>query len=532
MTKESFLRGAVILTLASVASRVIGLLYMMILPRLIYDDGMGLYQLVKPIHYFAAVVAIAGMPVAIAKLTSERAALGSRQDVKRVFRVGAAIMLCTGALVALALMLGADWFAINFAKDAGVARTLFLLGPASFFLALSAAFRGFFQGMQCMTPTALSQVADQVVRVVVTVLAVTWLQPGGVERAVTGVAWGFIAGELTGWLVLVAYYGAKGQGLLAAIPQSRQNHGLEPFMKILQRLVALAFPAVVATILWPIMQLADSLLIPLRMQMAGFSAAAIREGLGHLGMALTLSQFPNVVTVALATSLVPAISEAWALQSKRLVRYRAQEALRIALIFGIPSCAALFVLAEPLSQMLFGYSQVGEPLRILSCGAITLGLIQASTGILQGLGDMLVPVRNLAIGVLVKFALNYVLLANPELGMLGAAWGTTIGWAVVAFLNMCSVFRRVGRAVSLRHSLFYPTVITVLASFWMYLCQDTLAYFVPNSAASLLALLSGFVLYFLFLMVTGSINERDLHLLPVLGKPLARSLHTWGFLRS
>jgi stage V sporulation protein B len=480
MTKESFLRGAVVLTLASLASRVIGLAYMVVLPRLIYDDGMGLYQLVKPIHYFAAVLAISGVPVAISKLTAEKLALGSKQDVQRVFRVGTVMMMFTGGLVAFVLLAGANWFAVHFAKDVGVTKTLALLGPACFFLSLSAAFRGYFQGLQSMTPTAIAQVVDQVVRVAVTVLATIWLRPRGVETAVTGVAWGFIAGELAGWLVLVAYYVLGNHRALVIRSTGHTLHKPEPLLKIAGRLSALSVPAVVATILWPIMQLADSLLIPMRMQMAGFSPETIREGLGHLGMALTLAQFPNVVTVALATSLVPAISEAWALQSKRLIRHRSQEALRIALIFGIPSCAALFVLSEPLSSLLFGYSQVGTPLRILSFGAVSLGVIQASTGILQGLGDMLVPVRNLAVGVLVKFVLNYVLLALPAWGMLGAAWGTTVGWAVIAALNLFSVFHRVGKALSLRHSLLYPSLATLLASLWMYLCHDTLRYFVRN----------------------------------------------------
>lgn len=532
MTKESFLRGAVILTLASLASRIIGLIYMVLLPRLIFDDGMGLYQLVKPIHYFAAVVAIAGMPVAIAKLTAEQVAIGSRQDVQRVFRLGAALMIGTGGLVSLALMFGASWFAATFAKDPGVTKTLALLGPACFFLALSAAFRGFFQGMQCMTPTAWSQVIDQVVRVIVTVLAAIWLRPQGVEMAVTGIAWGFIAGEFAGWFVLAVYYLFRRDTLLEAIGPTRRSRSSPSLWKIVQKLISLAFPAVIATILWPIMQLADSLLIPMRMQLAGFSAAMIREGLGHLGMALTLAQFPNVVTVALATSLVPAISEAWALDSKGLVRHRSQEALRIALIFGIPSCAALFVLGEPLSQVLFGYAQVGAPLRILAFGAISLGLIQANTGILQGLGHMLIPVANLACGVVVKFALNYYLLADPSFGILGAAWATTLGWAVIALLNLLSVFKRVGKAINLHHSLLYPSVCTVLAAAWMYFVYDTLAYFISSGLASLVALLSGFILYFLSLMITGSLTERDIHLLPVIGKPLAVSLQAWGFLRS
>lgn len=532
MTKESFLRGAVILALASMLSRVIGLVYMVALPRLIFDDGMGLYQLIKPIHYFAAVVAIGGMPVAIAKLVAEKVALGSQREVQRVFRLGMMIMIATGGLVALTLFGGAPWFAASFAKDVGVTRTLAILGPACFFLALSAGFRGFFQGLQCMTPAAVSQVADQVMRIVATIVLTIWLRPLGVETAVTGIAWGFVAGEVTGWLILAGYYLRKRDGLLDTISPPGRTLKPEASRKILVRLFFLALPAVVATILWPIMQLADSWLIPLRMQAAGFSPYVIREGLGHLGMALTLAQFPNIITVALATSLVPAISEAWALKSKQLVRRRSQEALRIALVFGVCSGGTLFILAEPVSRLLFGYSQVATPLMILAIGAITLGLIQITTAVLQGLGDMSIPVRNLGVGVVVKFALNYVLVGQASLGVLGAAWGTTITWVVVAILNLGSVYRRVDGIIKWREAVFYPVVATACATFLMHLCHSTLLYFISNTWATLIAVVLGFVVYFLLLMIWGSLTMRDVQLIPSFGKPLGRWLQAWGFLRN
>lgn len=530
MTKESFLRGAAILALASAVSRLIGLVYMVALPRLISDAGMGLYQLVKPIHYFAAVIAIGGMPVAIAKLIAEKVALGAVQEVKRVFRLGMLIMLLSGGLVAVALLVGAPWFAEMFAKDPGVTKMLAILGPACFFLALSAGFRGYFQGLQSMTPTAISQVIDQIVRVGATIFLTIWLRPRGIEVAVTGIAWGFICGELTGWLILVGTYFKKRDELIAEI-KPRRNLKAEPSRQIIFRLLSLAAPAVVATVLWPVMQLADSLLIPMRMQTAGFTPVAIREGLGHLGMSLTLSQFPNIVTVALATSLVPAISEAWALRSKKLVKYRAEEALRIALVFGIPACAGLFVLAEPLSQMLFGYAQVGSSLKILSLGTVTLGVIQASTGVLQGLGHMSIPVRNLAIGVVAKFALNYVLVANPQLGILGAAWGTTLTWSLVAILNLVSVIARVGNVVGWKNSVIVPGIATIIYSGLMYLLHDTMVYYLPNSLATLGALAFSLSFYFLLLMIWGSLTKRDVQLIPGVGRALSRWLQKWGFLR-
>lgn len=534
MTKESFLRGAVILALASMISRVIGLVYMVILPRVIYDDGMGLYQLVKPIHYFAAVVAISGMPVAISKLISEKVAQGSVAEVRKVFRIGVILVAISGGLVASALFFGANLFANLFARDQGVALTLTILGPACFFLSLSAAFRGFFQGLQYMTPTAISQVVDQVVRVAATILFALWLMPLGLEYAVSGIAWGFFVGELTGLLVLVGFYLVKQNELLQELPSLRITRTVrkESAMTIVWKLFSLAMPAVVATVLWPIMQLGDSLLIPWRMQVAGFTPDAIREGLGHLGMALTLSQFPNIITVALATSLVPAVSEAWALKNNKLVRHRVEEALRMAIVFGLPSCAALYVLAGPLSKVLFGYAQVGEPLRILAFGTITLGLIQASTGILQGLGLMAIPVRNLLVGVLLKFALNYVLVANPTLGILGAALSTSITWALVAVLNLGAVLTRVGQVIDWRYGLVNPVVATVISAVSMYYLQDTLVYFLPNALACLLALVSGLLLYFLLLALWGTLQKRDFQLIPGIGQNIGRFLQDWGFLRS
>jgi stage V sporulation protein B len=257
----------------------------------------------------------------------------------------------------------------------------------------------------------------------------------------------------------------------------------------------------------------------------------VREGLGHLGMALTLAQFPNIVTVALATSLVPAISEAWALRQERLVRYRAEEALRIALIFGIPSCAALYALAGPLGHVLFGYREVGDPLRILAVGTITLGVIQATTGILQGLGAMTVPVRNLGAGVLLKFILNYVLVASPRFGVMGAAWSTTLSWALVAVLNFYSVLRHVGRVLDWRRAVLLPSVAAGGTGAFMYLLQDTLAYFLPAAAATLASLIFGLTVYFLLLMIWGSLTKRDVALLPGIGSSLGARLQEWGFLR-
>ena len=531
MTKESFLRGAVILAAASTLSRLVGIAYIIVLPRLISDQGMGLFQLVKPLHYLAAVLAIGGMPVAVSKLIAEKAAQGRVQGLKQVFRSAVTIMSCTGLGVALSLILGARFFAAAFARDLTLQPIIAILGPACFFLALSAAWRGFFQGLQYMTPTAVSQVVDQLVRVSVSLYLGLRLRPRGIEFAVSGLAWGSVLGEFVGWLVLVAYYLGRKRALLDKIKKSSADTPEHPW-DLFRNLFSLAVPVVVVTILWPIMQLADSVLIPVRMEFAGYSPDAVRQGLGHLGMALAISQLPNIITVALSTSLIPAVSEAWALGNKKMVRRRAGKALRIVLIFGLPAFTFLYFLAQPLALVLFGYPQVGAPLRILAAGSVTLGLIQAATGILQGLGKMNIPVRNLFLGVVLKFSLNYILVARPAWGVLGAAWSTVAAWTVVALLNLAAVWRRIGLMLPLSKGVLKPLFSAFATAIFSYYLQDTLARWWPLAAAAFFSGALGLSLYFLLLVMGGSLQKKDLDSIPLVGPCLGSFLQTWGFLHS
>ena len=161
-----------------------------------------------------------------------------------------------------------------------------------------------------MVLSAISQVVDQVVRVAATVLMAYWLLPYGYPIRCGGAALGSLVGELAGWLVLVGFYLVKGSELLAAL-SSRRTVQVSSASQVLQRLWQLAVPAVVATILWPVMQMADTVLIPPACRVLALHPEQIRAGVGLLGMAMPVAQFPNIITVALSTSLIPAITEAW-----------------------------------------------------------------------------------------------------------------------------------------------------------------------------------------------------------------------------
>lgn len=534
MAKESFLRGAFILALASGISRVLGIIYVVLLPRIILDQGMGLVQIVKPIQYFAVVIAILGMPTAVAIIVAEKAAQGLTRSIIRVLRISLIVTFITGTISLIILLASARFFSYNIIKDPGVYLGILALSPSVLLYAIGGSLRGFFQGLQHMAPTAVSQVIDQVVRIGVTLVLAVILLPKGIEYAAAGVAFGSVVGELVCVIVLALFYFLQKQSLLAKVaakqkPLARKDN--EGWGELSSRLIRLALPIVLTTIIWPIMQMLDTLIVPGRMHAAGFSISQVRDWMGYLGMALTLCQFPNIITVALSTSLVPAISEAAVSGGKRLVARRVEEALRIALLFGLPSFVGLYILAEPISQMLFNYAQVGIPLKILAFGTITLGIIQATTGVLEGLGFVLIPVKNLLVGVTVKLLLNYFLTGLPGLGVLGAAWGSTIGWFVIAILNVYAVFKRVGFAVRLDDFFIKPALASSMMGIIVYFSYNILITWCNNTVACLTAIIGGALLYFLTLTTLGAIKEKDILLIPKVGQGLADYLYYWGFLR-
>lgn len=544
---QSFTRGAIILATASAFSRLLGFVYIVVLPRLIYDQGMGLIQMVRPIYNFAVILSIAGLPVAISKLVAEQLALGSTRGALTVFRWALAIMLTLGTVFTGILAFGGRWLVTVIVRDLMAYPALMAMTPAVLILATVAAFRGLFQGLQYMTPTAVSQVTEQICRVTSMLVFAILLKPLGVEYGAAGASLGTTVGSVGGLVVIIMYYVAWRRSQSSALGR---EPGPAPIAgwDVLKQLFALSIPMVLGAILWPTMQMIDTGLVPLRMQSAGYSRDAIRESLGYLGMALSLMYLPNVLTSALGVTLVPAVAAADATGAHHQVHRRISEALRITFLFGLPSGVGLFCLAGPASHLVFGYPQVAAPLQILAAGTLSVGIFQVCSGVLQGLGLVFLPVKSLVFGVAVKFALNYYLTALPGLGIKGAAWGTVGGLVAACLLNLLAVSRHTGVRIDWQELLIKPLIVTLVMGLAVMLAYDKLSDLAeallkpPNwEQARLLAahnglatagtLVIGIVVYFIGLVGTGALYQRDVNMLPKIGVTLGTWLSRRGWVK-
>jgi len=209
----------------------------------------------------------------------------------------------------------------------------------------------------------------------------------------------------------------------------------------------------------------EAVLIPHRLVATGLSTRAATSIYGQFaGIAETLLYTPGIITVSLATALVPAIAEAIATGRTDLLSSRVNNALRLTTITGFPSAIVLFLLPAELCHFIFGYREAGDILRVLATGAPFLYLQQTTTGILQGLGQPLIPFRNLVVASIFKLAGIYFLTGFANFGIRGAAVAVVIGFAVMSILNLIDLRQLTGCPLAVREVIIKPFVAVLPAT--------------------------------------------------------------------
>ncbi|MHB1651267.1 MAG: putative polysaccharide biosynthesis protein [Desulfitobacteriaceae bacterium] len=511
MPKRTFVYGATILLGANLINRILGFVYQYLIMTHIGGEAYGLFTMVFPVYMMALVLTTAGIPLAVSKMVSEEISLGRRTQATAVFHLSLGILTVSGAFVSVALYEVAPLLAHRLFPDPRVLNVFLICTPAIFIVSVASAFRGYFQGLQNMIPTALSQILEQIVRITFGFTLASRLLPRGVEWAAVGLALGMLSGEFMGLLAIVLQY-YFGNRISFAVKES-----VRPLSQTLRTLFTLASPVTLGRLLATGLSAVDALLIPMRLQVAGYTAREATTLFGQLGgSAFTLLTFPSVFTFALATSLVPAISEASAQKQFHVVRARSTEAIRLTIILGLPALIILFIYAGPLTNF-FKSPSIAPILRVLVFGGIFAYIQQTTTGILQGLGKVQLPVLHAIIGATVRIPLLIILTALPQWGLLGSAWAYVFGFIIMAVLNLLAIGRYTGLPLDLQHFFLQPFTgalgMFLAVRFLNTHMSQSLLNFVFQSVVGLL-------LYMVLLFLNGAIRFSDLRRLPWIGKYL------------
>ena len=517
--KETFIQGILALMFSQVLIKIFGLIQTLYLTNRegFGDKGNSIYM--NGYHIYALLLAISsiGVPNAIAKLISERLALGDNKGAQRIFRIAFATFAVIGFIGTLFLFFGANIIANNFLYVPEAEFTIKTLSPAIFFVSISSVMRGYFNGRQEMEATSKSQTFEQVFKTILTVVLVELAVFMTNQNTVVMATFATIATSLAtilSFIYLFRFY---------KIARNEINVENEvgvltekgSVKTIVKKILGVSIPISISSILSSINKNIDSFTV-VRLLKPKIGEKA-NELYGILsGKVDILTSMPLAFNIAFATALVPAISAARVKNDKETINNRISFSLLVTLLIGLPCTIGMLVYADGILNLLFPAESAGAML--LAISALTIfftALAQTINGALQGLGKVKVPAIALGCGVIVKLIANLILIPIDGIYANGAA----IGSVLCHIVSFSIVYYTLRKTVKLQFKLHRLMIRPVLATIIMMIFSYISYLLVINIASSIrlatiIAIIVAIIVYAISVILLKIFSKTDILMLP------------------
>jgi len=541
---QSETKGFTILSIASVINKLLGLLYVPFLTLILGNVGNGIYDAGYKIYQLVFMITNAGIPVAISKLISEQAAV-SRYDLShKTLKVSGGLLAAIGALLSIIIAVFARQFSVMIGFPESY-MTILALSPTLLFTSISCAFRGYFQGRSNMVPTSISQVIEQGVNTVFTVLFAWIMYRYGTNYAVShgitgeaeirleavkfaaaGGTVGTSLGALTSALYLCrVYIKNKAEIVAEVIESSRSGQFIDSTKMVLKKIFRYAVPITLGAVAIYTASLIDLRFTKSQLIAGGFSEIDATGLYGILSTQyLKVLFIPITFATALATTILPSVSAASARNDGGLLHKRIYKSIKLILMIAVPSAVGLTVLAKPIIYSIFPQSPDGwDLLMVGSWTLILISLVSIQTAILQGMGKTYVPTIHMAIGLVLKVFVNYNLIVIPSVNIKGAIAGSAVCYGFAAFMNYRSIKKLTGVRLSVKRLFNRPLTVSVVMGVLVFLIYHGLTLmtdwlikspFLQNIICTAISIGAGALIYYLLMIVARGITEDEIRSFP------------------
>ncbi|UII55008.1 stage V sporulation protein B [Cytobacillus spongiae] len=515
---SKFLRGTLILLLAGLVTRVLGFINRIVIARFIGEEGVGLYMMAFPTLILVITITQLGLPVAISKNVAEAEAQGDYKKIKKILVVSLATTITLSLIFTPALILLAPYLSETLFTDPRTRLPLLAIAPIVPIIAISSVIRGYFQGRQNMKPAAYSQVLEQIVRITLIAVLTKAFLPYGVEYAAAAAMFASVIGELVSLIYMITAFKLKKRFKLRKQFFSYVHSGKQTFSE----LMSVGIPTLGSRMIGSVSWFFEPIVVSHSLALAGVAAVTATKQYGALtGYAMPLLLLPSFVTYSLSTSLVPAISEANSKNDMRLIEYRLQQALRFAFMTGGLSVVVLYVLADPLMEVMYGSTTGAIFVKLMAPFFIFYyyqGPLQAT---LQALNLARAAMINSLIGAIFKTAVIFILASQPTFGIKGAALGIVVGTVAVTILHFATVLKTISFSFYVRD--YVKTFTAMLVSGYG---GSSLYHHLPNEMMlALKVLLITIVISFLYgilLILLRLVQKHEIKRIPYVGHFLSR----------
>ena len=526
--KQTFLHGAALLALATAIVKVIGAIYKIPLKMIIGDQGYGYFTTAYDIYSVLLMISTAGLPVAMSRMISQASALGNYNQVRRIYKTARGIFLALG-VVSTALMMAFCTQLANWLEQPNAKTAILFLGPCAFLMGIISTYRGFFQGQGDMRPTSSSQVLEAAFKLVVGLGAAFAIMY--YTKSVPLAAGGAILGVTVSCAISVVYLRGKFAPAYKQLPQTQDKE--MSYSTTIKGLLAIAVPITIGSAGLQLLTVVEQKLYMGQLLTAnGLSQDTADTMKGIYSMAMTIFNMPCAFIVPITVSVIPAITSQLTLKNDAGVRETEESAARVTGLISLPCSVGLCVLARPVMALLGDYS--GEKLELATSLMTVLGvciflyaIIQYTNSVMQAHGYAHVPVINMLLCGVAKLAVVYVLVGNPNIGILGAPMGALLAYAAIGALNLLAIRKLVPQKPKMLSNLLRPLIPVTLMGIAVYGCYWGLTRLLGADGSRVLLcgvpIVVGVAVYFVAVVKCKAITAEDCKLLPK-GEKIAKLL--------
>ena len=537
-TSHSVIKQASFLMIATLICRVIGLLYRSPLHNIMGDVGDGYYSLAYEWYNIILLLASYSIPMAVSKVMSELLAVKQYRNAQRVFHAAFLYAVVVGGAGALVAYFGAPVF-LSTQPDAVLA--LRVLAPTIFLSGLLGVLRGYFQAQNTMLPTSLSQIGEQIINAVISVVA-AWLftcTVVGDENVIgrLGAAGGTLgtgAGVVAGLVIMVFIYFYNKKIIDRRI---RRDVGSpeKSFKDIFKMILLMVTPVILATCVYNLSGIVDQLIFTRIMSAKDVDADTVSTAYALFGYQFKpILNIPIALASATSTALIPTIAGLGARKEYKEAENKIHESVSFMMFLAIPCMIGMMVLSYPIIRILYPGSHMDDAALTLTIGSISVIFYCLSTvtnGILQGMGHPSLPVKNSLIALAVN-ALSLAVFTLMGLGVYALLLATILYAITVSFFNGLSLKKYIPYRQDVKRSFVLPFAAAgamgcvVGALYWVpaLLLKGIFSSYIVNALWTVLVVLVGMLTYIIAFVMISGYSEAELKKLPF-GTRMCQILH-------
>lgn len=586
--KQSLLNGALILSSAIVLVKIISVFFKLYIANRIGYDGMGLYAAAYNIYTPIYTIALAGLPTAVSKMVASMVAQGRYRDVKKLFRVSNTIFFFAGVIGAAVILLAAYPYA-RYVEAVDALPAIIVIAPSLFFCCVMSGYRGYFQGLRNMNPSAISQIFEAAGKLIFGFIFINLVAGSTLEfadripvlknlvsdkasaYAAAAAVLGVTVGSLMGLSFLILRSKVSKDGitreLLENSPEAQRGRVLA------KRLIAIAVPIAVSSLIFSLTTLIDNITVQNRLAHVlktdfdtvaamypgiiaarGFTPedyAAFKTYLfGAYDNVLEIKNVVPTFTITLGLAGIPVLSEAWTMKQVDTVKRSIASVIRLSMLIALPAGIGMIALSDDLLYLLFGASPVNAPaipyiapiLAYYGLSVIFLALDQPLVNVLQAIDREDVPIKAMAIGAAVKIISNFIFVSIPSVNIQGAVIGSALCNIVLVVYAMVVIRKETGLKYQWGSLFIRPLFAALISGASAYLTNSIFEKALPaqgltfihsrltsDNIACVAGVLAAVLFYAIALFALGAITKEDVSMLPG-GRKIAKRLEKMGLI--